>query len=133
MLAMATLPFKEYLFGRFIEWEKQQPNRRSSFSAFARWLSNNSYQFIIKQQVVSDWIKGRYKPNDDYYLLVLEEKLGEEIYEILQAKKPNPYFIYTNRHWDKVPAKAQKQIAEIISKYSSEPMPNGIKAKSPKS
>lgn len=110
-------PFKTYIFEYFIEWEKQQPNRRSSYSAFARWLSENSYNVPIKQQMVSDWIKGKYKPEDEQYLLILEEKIGKEIYAVLNKKRPNPLLIALNNRWERIPPDKQQKLLELSEQF----------------
>ena len=110
-------PFKTYIFEYFVEWEKQQPNRRSSYSAFARWLSENSYNVTIKQQMVSDWIKGKYKPEDEQYLLILEEKIGIEIYAVLNKKRPNPFLIALNSRWERIPPDKQQRLAELSEQF----------------
>ncbi len=123
-MAKEAPPFKEFLFNYFIDWEKNQPGKRSTFTAFARWLSDNSFHVTIKQQLVSDWIKGKYEPGDEKYQVVLAEKLGEQIYEILHIPPVNLLRIYVLRNWDKAPLKIQQELAKTISKHTTEPMPN---------
>lgn len=122
--------FKEYFFERFIEWEKQQPGKRSSVSAFARWLSDNSYNVEIKQQLVSDWIKGRFKPSDEKFVLVLAEKLGNEIYDVLQSPRPDPFVVYIQTISKSLKDDQKKKIAEqkclLRSNQNPPPLRRGI-------
>lgn len=120
MLVMTPQLFKDFLFDYFIEWEKQQPKKRSSYSAFSRWLSDNSYKTVIKQQLVSDWINGRYKPEDEKYLLVLAEKIGNEIYEVLGVEPPNPYLQKINSLFQYLSPKHQQQLADEAERYEAE-------------
>jgi hypothetical protein len=113
-------PFKEYIFNYFVEWEKLQPKKRSSYSAFARWLSKNSYQTIIKQQTVSEWINGKYKPDDEQFLLVLAEKIGDEIYDVLNKKRPNPFLLAITTRWDRISEERQRKLAEDAARYEVE-------------
>lgn len=108
--------FKDFLFDYFIEWEKTQPNRRSTYTAFANWLSDNSMGVEIKQQNVDSWMKGTV-PKDHKFVMVLAEKIGDEIYGLLNLKKPNPYLLRVNRVWEFLPEVIQKQIAEDAEKY----------------
>jgi hypothetical protein len=114
---MTKSQFKDFLFDFFVEWEKGQPNRRSSYTAFAKWLSENSYNVNIKQQLVSDWIKGRYKPKDDQFLIVLEEKLGKQVYSVLEVERPNPYLQKINQIFERLSPERQRQLAEDAERY----------------
>lgn len=114
---MTTRQFKDLLFDFFVGWEKEQPGKRSSYTAFARWLSDNSYNVSLKQQLISDWIKGRYKPNEEKYLLVLEEKIGKEIYEFLDVPRPNPYLQKINQLFERISEAHQRKLAEDAEQY----------------
>jgi len=124
---MPTLTFKDYFFEKFQEWEKQQPGRRSTYTAFALWLSDNSLGIELKQQLVNDWIRGKYKPSGDKYLLVLEEKLGQEIYEVLNVKPPDPFLQSINSRWDRIPSDKQQKLAKDAERYEAEARKNGSK------
>lgn len=120
MFIMTTQqPFKEYLFNFFAEWEKTQPKKRSSFSAFARWLSDNSTDTLVKQQNVDSWMNGAI-PKDHKYVIVLAEKTGDEIYEVLDLPKPNPRLQRINRIWEFLPEKVQIKIEEEAAQYEAE-------------
>jgi hypothetical protein len=112
-------PFKDYLFNKFLEWEKTQPKKRSSFSAFARWLSLNTSKTKVTQQVLDGWMNGA-KPSDYKYLFVLAEKIGNEVYELLELTPPNPYLQKVNSKWEFVPEEKQKKIAEEVERYEAQ-------------
>lgn len=116
--------FKEFIFEWFKDWEDQQPGGRSNYTAFANWLSQNTYNVTIKQQTVSDWFKGKYKPSDEKIILVLVEKIGDQIYIVLEREPIDTLFVYVQDNWENAPEKEKKKIAEIISKYSNIPVPN---------
>ena len=86
MFVMTTPPFKDWFFDHFKDWENQQPGRRSTYTEFANWLSNNSFDVTFRQQMISYWIKGTI-PTDDKYIWALAEKLGNEIYDVLQSPR----------------------------------------------
>lgn len=112
-------PFKDQLFNAFQEWEKKQPKKRSSFSAFARWLSENSINVEIKQQVFDNWLNGSI-PKDYNYVVVLAEKLGDWVYESLNVSPPNPYLQKVTRVWEFIPEDIQKKIAEEAATYEAQ-------------
>lgn len=109
-------PFKDRLFIAFQEWEKTQPRGRSTITAFAVWLSNNSTDTIIKQQNVDSWINGTI-PRDYKYVSVLAEKLGKWVYESLNFTPPNPYLERISRVWEYIPENIQKRIANEAAEY----------------
>lgn len=110
------MEFKEFLFNAFTEWEKGQSKRRSSFSAYARWLSSNSYGIDIPQQLLDSWINGRYKPGAKY-APVLAEKLGDEIYDYLSIPRPDPLLSFIATHWEQLPPELQQKIHDEITTY----------------
>jgi hypothetical protein len=112
--------FQDYFRAKFKEWENEQEDQRTSITAFATWLTDNSYKVTIRQQLASDWYYGKYEPKDDAYLLVLEEKFGSEIYKILGRKRPNKYLQIVNNRWDYLPDDVQKRFAEEAQKYETE-------------
>ena len=116
MLSMTMPPFKDWFFDRFSEWEKKQPGKRSTYSAFARWLSDNSYDVVFKQQMISYWIKGTI-PTDDKYIWALAEKLGDEIYDVLSANRPDHFVTYATSASSRLNEIQKRKIEEQISKY----------------
>jgi hypothetical protein len=130
---MSQILFKDYLYEKFVEWEKKQTKRRSSFSAFARWLSDNSLNIEVKQQNVDTWMNGKI-PKDYKYVVVLAEKLGNEVYEILGKDRPNILHLYASRNWEKLSPKIQLELAKTIAKHTKEPIPDeATETQSPKS
>lgn len=114
---MSEKPFKDRLFDAFLDWEKQQPKKRSSLSAFARWLSNNSSKIKIRQQNLDSWINGA-KPKDFKYISVLVEKLGDWVYESLDLPSPNPHLQKINKLFEQLPPEHQRKLAEDAERYT---------------
>ncbi len=129
LIVNEKLLFKDYIFNKFLEWEKTQPKKRSNFSAFSRWLTDNSYDVIVKQQVVDSWMNGSI-PKDHKYVMVLVEKLGDEIYEILDIPRPNRYLQLINKKFEFISEEMQErianQIAEEAAKYEAKKITDGV-------
>lgn len=111
-----VIEFKDWLFSKFQEWEHAQPKRRMSFASFARFLSNNSFDVKITQQVIDAWINGRYKPGRKY-APVLAEKLGIEVYDYLDLEPPDPMLLYISANWERLPPNIQHAISDQITEY----------------
>lgn len=105
-------PFQDWFSQKFSDWEKLQPGKRSTYTAFAEYLSNNSLGLVIKQQYVSGWRNGEFKPSEKY-APVLAEKLGDEVYALLGFEKPDPQLQLINSRWSHIPPAIQQHIVEL--------------------
>jgi hypothetical protein len=108
--------FQEFLFAKFLEWERLQPKRRSSYSAFARYLSDNSLNITVSQALIEGWVNNRFKPGPKY-APVLAEKLGPEVYDYLDIPKPDPLLIYIQSNWANLSPELQQNIHDEIALY----------------
>ena len=74
--------YAEWLEGKFTEWSNTQPRRNRSLTSFAKYLG-------VGQPSLSQWMAGNYPPSNDN-VERLADKLGYEIYDILEMPRPNP-------------------------------------------
>lgn len=84
------MEFRDWLMEKFKEWEKTQPNGRSNYSNFARFLG-------IGVNNYTQWRTGNNLPSYEKALL-LSKKLGNEIFGILgyqQPEEPDPWEGFT--------------------------------------
>lgn len=65
-------------------------------------------------------------------ILVLVEKFGDEVYEVLERDPVDVLFLYVQDNWNDAPPKEQKRIAEIIAKHSNKPLPNDTETRTSK-
>lgn len=77
---MADTIFKDWIWAKFEEWRKGTTNGPT---AFARFLE------IDKQQSVSDWLNGKYKPKSQEHITKIAKKYPD-VYEILDIPEPAP-------------------------------------------
>lgn len=113
-----TLP--ELLELGFIEWQKQE-GKRKTVADFAVYLG-------VSQPVLSMWMGGQRKPGPEN-LKILYAVFGPIVYDVLGMPRPNAWHEYVSRNWSPLPAKVQKQIAETVSKYTTDPLPDEKQAK----
>lgn len=128
-LIMQKKPFKDRLFEAFLEWEKTQPKKRSSFSAFARWLSDNSSNIVIRQQNIDSWINGS-TPKDFKYISVLVEKLGDWVLESLDIPAPNPYLQRIINVFENISPEHQRKLSDDAELYKVENLEEHIQKSS---
>lgn len=77
MVTIYFVEFSEWLEAEFIKW---RGGSRAGVTDFARHLG-------VKQQQLSDWLLGKYKPRGEN-VARLAEKLGPEVYEALGLARP---------------------------------------------
>ncbi len=121
--------FSEYFFNRFLQWEKEQTKKRVTYAAFADYLSKNSQNIEIKQQLVNAWIHDDYRPSEKY-IPILAAKLGLEVYDALDRPRPDPILTEIQNQWEFLNDKEKERIWNIIKKAeSSEDGTNASSAK----
>lgn len=101
--------FKDWLMGKFIEWEKTQP-RRQSYSAFARYLN-------VKQSSLSQWMAGSYDPEDEN-IEKIAEKLGEETYDALGLPRPDRQLEKLVNIYDGVPEENHEVLISLVEEIA---------------
>lgn len=79
MHIIKLVDFKNWFWDKFEEWRKGTTNGPT---AFARYLG-------IKQQLVSSWLDGKYKPRNAEHISLLYQKYPD-VYEVLGLPVPEP-------------------------------------------
>lgn len=101
---MATV--KDWLNQKFIEWEKAE-GRRQSYYAFARFLG-------VSQSGLGQWMAGSGSPSGGD-LLVIADKLGPEIYDLLGLPRPNAEVQRVTVSFASLPADMRERLTNAIS------------------
>ncbi len=73
------MTFKEWLYQKFLEWEKSTGERQTGVS-FARHLG-------VTQPALSSWLNGKYIPKGRS-LAILAKKLGYDVYDVVGLPRP---------------------------------------------
>lgn len=111
--------FQEFFRQQFKAWEETQPNQRSNYTAFAAYLSNNSFGVEIKQQYVDSWIKGKTKPGEKY-APVLAEFFGKQIYKMVDVDPSTEYALRIITVLPDISVDHQRKLAEDAQLYKVE-------------
>lgn len=101
---MATV--KDWLNQKFVEWEKAE-GRRQSYYAFARFLG-------VSQSGLGQWMAGSGSPSGGD-LLVIADKLGPEIYDLLGLPRPNAEVQRVTVSFASLPADMRERLTNAIS------------------
>jgi hypothetical protein len=116
MKNMPTTFFKDFIFEAFLSFQRKAG--KHSVTAFAQYLSKNNFKTKFSQQLVSGWINGDFKPSEKY-APALAEILGDEIYDILEFKRPDPDLQRLTQIWQSIPSKARRKILEQGEQYAT--------------
>lgn len=111
--------FHDFFRQQFKAWEETQPNQRSNYTAFAAYLSHNSFGVEIKQQYVDSWIKGKTKPGEKY-APVLAEFYGKDIYKMVDVDPSSEYMLRILTALPNMKPERQRKLAEDAQIYKVE-------------
>lgn len=103
--------FPEYIEIKFLEWQKNM-GKRKNVEDFAAYIG-------VSQATLSQWMNGKRTPGGENIRL-LAEIFGNEVYDIFNLPRPNPYLQKINRVWEHVPENVQKRLAEEAEIYETE-------------
>lgn len=88
LLKLVYMNFKDWIMGKFLEWEKET-GKRQSFSAYGRYLG-------IKQSTFSQWLNGSSVPSYENAVSI-SLKVGEQVYDVLGYARPVEVFPFALR------------------------------------
>lgn len=103
--------FSEYLLNKLQEFEKQR-GQRTTLDKFAEYLG-------VKRPILSIWLSGKSQPSLES-VRQLAEKLGPEVYEVLNLPSPNPYLQKISQLFEHLSPEHQRQLAEEAERYQTE-------------
>ncbi len=101
-----------FLTVKFLEWQNARGDV-CSISEWAEWLSDNSRRIVITRPSLSLWMNDKRHPTGEF-LEVLAEKLGPEVYDLLDRSRPDANLAFVTSVWHKLsPACVDKVITSI--------------------
>lgn len=106
---MNKLP--DFLTKKYLAWQAEL-GQRKTLEDFADHLS-------VSRPLLSFWMNGKRVPNEEN-LENISLRLGNEIYDVLDLPRPNPYLQKLNRIWQFLPEEIQKKFSEEAEKYETQ-------------
>lgn len=70
----------------------------------------------VSRPLLNMWMNGQRKPGGENVRL-LSYVYGEEVYDVLDLPRPNPYLQAINRAWEKLSPEHQRKLAEDAEEY----------------
>ena len=106
---MNKLP--DYLTKKFLDWQATL-GQRKTLEEFADFLN-------VSRPLLSYWMNGKRIPNAEN-LENISVQLGNEIYDVLDLPRPNPYLQKINRVWEFIPEDIQIKLTKEVEKYEAQ-------------
>lgn len=104
--------FSTWLNKKFLDWQ-YNTGERQTLKAFARYLD-------VKTTTLSSWLNDDVPPTGDN-LYKVADKLGFEIYDLLDVPPPTPQFVHEMKTtYNALPAEQQPEFQEDLERFLAE-------------
>jgi transcriptional regulator with XRE-family HTH domain len=100
--------FPSWITRQFVQWQAKQGERKS-IDEFAAYIG-------VSRPLLNMWMNGNRKPGTENIKL-LSQIFSDEVYDVLDLPRPNPYLEKISKLWEFIPEEKQKQIVEEAEKY----------------
>ena len=94
---------------KFVEFQNAQ-GHRTTLDVFAAHIG-------ISRSTLNKWMNGINRP-DKSYVGLLADKLGPEIYDLMEMPRPDPNLMYIVRRWPALTLEQRKFIREQAERYA---------------
>ena len=102
------MTFPQFLDRKFLEFQQGQGGRRT-VAEFAAFIG-------VKQSTLSIWWNSGSEPSGESVRL-LAEKLGLEVYDVLELDRPDEDLYYIQQHWDDLTPELRRSLRVQAEKY----------------
>lgn len=103
--------FSEWITTQFLEWQTEQ-GKRKTLEEFAGYVG-------VSRPLINMWMNGNQKPGAEN-INILAELFGNEVFDVLDLPRPNPYLQKLNRIWEFIPEEVQKKFSDEAEKYETQ-------------
>lgn len=86
--------FSDWITLKFVEWQAKE-GKRKTIEEFAAYLG-------VSRPLLNMWMNGNKKPGQTN-IKILAEIFDNDIYDILELPRPNPYQQRINKVWEFIP------------------------------
>lgn len=101
--------FRQFLEGKYLEWQQREGGRKTVFE-FAEYLG-------VSQSTVSTWWNETRMPQGDN-IRKLAAKLGLEVYDVLGLPRPDEDLFYLQSVWDELTPEIRRAIKLEVKGYA---------------
>jgi transcriptional regulator with XRE-family HTH domain len=104
------MDFAQFLEIKFIDWQKEEGGRKT-VNEFADFLG-------VGRSTISMWWTKKNVPKDEVIIRKLADRLGLEVYDVLNMERPDPDLLFILSHWDQASPKLKKTIRDEREKFN---------------
>jgi transcriptional regulator with XRE-family HTH domain len=105
----------ELLFEKYMEYQKIS-KKRKTLKEFSEYIG-------IGQVHLNRLMNGRRKAGEKTIARLADFFNDPGFYDAVGMDRPEPLLTYTKRNWGSVPEEVKKKIAEEVSQYTTDPLP----------
>lgn len=106
--------FSLFLEKEYIKWQ-QELQRRATQGEFAEYIG-------VERSLLSHYLNNGTLPTKEMAQRIAE-RLGPEVFRVLENADPGPIISWIGRNWQNIPAEIQGQIIDLVKPYAQDPAP----------
>lgn len=103
--------FSEWITQKFLQWQNTE-GKRKTLEEFAAYIGTS-------RPLLNMWMNGTKPRPGIENIKNFAEIFGDEIYDVLEMPRPNPYKKNIDRVWDFLPEDFQKRLSEEVAEYET--------------
>jgi len=108
---------KDLLLEHFIDWMKSNA-RKPTVKEFAAYIG-------IGYKLFAQLFNGTRQPTKKQSQHFAAFFQDQRFFDVVGMARDAPNFQYVQRNWGKMPVEVQRKITELLSPYTTEPLPGG--------
>jgi transcriptional regulator with XRE-family HTH domain len=81
-------------------------------------LENFSVYLGVSRSTLSKYMNGESQPGGKEFIELIADKLGPEIYDLMDMPRPDPNLVYIIKHWGALDDTMRLAIREQTEKYT---------------
>ncbi len=102
---------RDWFNKHFVDWQAKT-GKRQTLDTFAAYLG-------VSRSTLSKYMNGNSRPGGQEFIEKIAEKLGPEIYDLIDKPRPDPDLTYIIRRWGELSKETRRAILEQAKKQNA--------------
>lgn len=103
---------RDWFTKKFVEWQASTGTRQT-LDSFAAYLG-------VSRSTLSKYMNGDSRPGNIEFVEKISDKLGFEIYDLMEIPRPDPNLVYIIKSWPALSNEQRREIREQAEKYHAQ-------------